>query len=103
MVAQGIVALGGCNEIARDEFRTLVNQLVKGMLAVGAWFTPDNRAGLVRHGLAASIHVLAIAFHVALLEIGGKAMQVLIVWENGFCFRFEEVIIPDADQGQDHW
>ena len=48
------------NEIARHQPRPLVNQLVKGVLPVGAGFAPINRPGLVLHLLAASVTCLPL-------------------------------------------
>ena len=55
----------------------LVNQLVECMLAIGARFAPHNGAGGVRvHCVARARDALAVALHVPLLEVGGKAMEV---------------------------
>ena len=45
------------------------------MLPVGAGFTPDDRSGLVGHGLAVNADSLSVRLHVELLEIGGEAME----------------------------
>src|SRR5450755_4900786 len=57
------------DKVARDQLRALVNELVEGMLAVGAWLPPDNGAGLIINGLAFEIDMLTIALHIELLEI----------------------------------
>ena len=67
------------DEITRDEARPLMNQLIEGMLAVGARFAPIDRAGFAIHFLPGERNVLAVALHRELLEIGGKAFQVLLV------------------------
>lgn len=38
--ADGVVAFGGRDEIARDDSRALVDELVEGVLAVGARLAP---------------------------------------------------------------
>ena len=44
VVAEWRCALGGGDEIARDEVRALVDELVEGVLPVGARLAPDDRA-----------------------------------------------------------
>lgn len=56
---------------------TLVNKLVKCMLSVCSWLTPDDRSGRVFHPPAAPGDVLSVRFHVSLLEVGGESMEVL--------------------------
>ncbi len=51
MVANWVMAVGRCNKIAGYQYGSLVDQLIKGMLAIGAWFAPDNRTGIVANGL----------------------------------------------------
>ena len=46
--------------------------------------------------------LLSVGFHVTLLEIGGKAMEILIVWKKGVGFASKEVSVPDSEQGQDN-
>ena len=47
MPAQRIQRLGEGDEIARNQLRSLMDQLIEGMLAVGARFAPVDRPGLV--------------------------------------------------------
>jgi len=42
-VLNSIVSAGGSNKVGRDEFGALVNELVKGVLAVRAGCSPDDR------------------------------------------------------------
>ena len=102
VIADGVVADGRGQEIARDQLGALVHQLVEGVLAVGARLTPDDGAGLVVDLVAVAIHVLAVGFHVALLEVGGEAVHVLVVGQDGLGFGAVEVVVPDTDQGQQH-
>ena len=48
----GLWLCGGGQEIAGDQLGALVDQLVEGMLPVGAGLAPDHRAGGVVHPLA---------------------------------------------------
>ncbi|MNR07554.1 hypothetical protein D3C85_1236790 [compost metagenome] len=72
------------------------------MLAVGARLTPDDGAGLVVHRLAVAIHLLAVGLHVALLEVGREAVHVLIVRQYGLGLGTIKVVVPEADQRQQH-
>ncbi len=56
--------------------------------------------GLIAELFAVAIDGFAVAFHVALLKIGRKTMHVLIIGQNGFRLGAEEIVVPDADQGQ---
>src|SRR5439155_22910344 len=101
VLAQRVVRLQGREKIARDEFRSLVNQLIKSVLSVRTRLAPDDGTGCIIHGLAVAPDALAVALHVALLEIGGEPVQVLVVGENGLRLRAEKVVIPDAEQAED--
>lgn len=79
-----------------------MDQLVERVLAVGARLAPDDWASLVIHRVAVTVNVLAVGFHVALLEVGRKAVHVLVVRQNRFGFSAEEVVVPDPDQRQQH-
>ena len=96
MLADRVMALRRGDEIARDQFGALMDQLVESVLSVRTGFAPDNRTGLVSDGLSAAVNLFTIAFHVALLEIGGKAVKVLVVWQNGLAFGAKKIIVPDA-------
>ena len=67
------------DEVARDQARALVDQLVERVLAVGAGFAPVDRAGLVVDVLTGERDVLAVALHRELLEVRRKALEVLLV------------------------
>lgn len=79
-----------------------MNQLIERVLTVGARLAPDDRARLVIHGVAVTVNVFTVGFHVALLEVGGKAVHILVVRQNRFGFSAEEVVVPDTDQRQQH-
>lgn len=42
-IANIVVGMNWSNKVAWNETRTLMNQLVEGMLAVGTRLTPNNR------------------------------------------------------------
>ncbi|MNT27298.1 hypothetical protein D3C72_1629240 [compost metagenome] len=102
MVGQRVVGHRWRDEITWDHFGALVNQLVERMLTVSTRLTPDDWASLVIHGVAVTVNVFAVGFHVALLEVGREAVHVLVVRQDRFGFSTEEVVVPDADQCQQH-
>jgi hypothetical protein len=52
-----------------------VDELVEGVLAVGTRLAPDDRPGAVVSLLSAASHVLAVALHVALLEVRCESVE----------------------------
>ena len=100
VLADGVVGLDGGEKIARHELRPLVQQLIEGVLAVGARLAPDHGAGLVVDDFPVAGYALAVRLHVALLEVRGEAGQVLVVRQDGVGFGAEEVVVPDAQQRQ---
>ena len=78
-----------------------MNQLIEGMLAVGSRLAPVDRARVVSHALPLERHVLAVALHGELLEVGGEAFQILIVGQHRDGLRAEEVGVPDSQKSQD--
>ena len=79
MATDRVERFGKPDEVARDEMRPLMDQLVKRMLTIGARFTPVDRACVVVHVPPVERDALAIALHGQLLEVGRKALQVLLV------------------------
>src|SRR5579862_4162320 len=51
------------DEVARDQSRPLMYQLIKRVLTVGARLSPENRSGVIAHVLAGAGDVLAVALH----------------------------------------
>ena len=82
MPAQGIEGLKEGNEVTRDQSRALMNQLIKGMLAVGSRFTPVDGTGLVVGLDSVQGDVFAVALHGQLLKIGRKSLQILVVGQD---------------------
>ena len=99
-----VAVLGGVggvhegDEVCRHLACALVNQLVEGMLTIGARLTPEDLARVGRNGRAVPAHVLAIGLHRELLEVGGEAMQVLVVGQHGVAGHAKEVHVPDVDE-----
>ena len=83
VVPDRVVAYRRREKITGDELCALVDELIEGMLAVCPWLSPDNRACLPADFTAVSVNVFAVALHVTLLEIGRKAMHILVIGEDG--------------------
>src|SRR5262245_48822582 len=102
MVANGVEGLTEPDEIARDQLCPLVNQLIEGMLAVRPGLSPDDRSGFIRDVPALEIGLLAVAFHIELLEVSRKAAKVMVVRQNRHGLGAEEVVVPDAKKSENH-
>src|SRR5688500_13487786 len=79
-----------------------MQKLKECMLSVGARLTPDHRAGGIVHTAAVATHRLAVALHVALLEVSSKPAQMLIVREQGKGRGTQEVPVPDPEEADDN-
>src|SRR4030095_304462 len=98
MPAKWIQGFAERDEVAGNESRALMNQLVEGMLTIGARLTPVDRASIVADSFAVYGDVFAIALHRQLLQIGGEALQVLLVRQHRDGLGAEEVGIPHRQQ-----
>src|SRR6185503_8994448 len=67
MLAKWVECLVERDEVAWNESRSLMNQLVERVLPVGSRFAPINRAGIVGDFVAVNGDVLAVTLHRQLL------------------------------------
>src|SRR5215468_139030 len=83
---------GACerDEIARYQPRSLMDQLIEGMLPVGPRLAPVDGPRVVIHADTLEGDVFAVALHGELLEVGREALQILLVWQHGDGLRVEE-------------
>ena len=102
MPAQRVEGLGERDEVAGNQPRALMDQLVERVLAVGARLAPVDRAGLVVDLRAVERDVFAVALHRQLLQIGRETLQVLLVGQHGHRLGAEEVVVPDRQQAHQH-
>src|SRR5262245_15472128 len=102
MPAERVERLPEGDEVAGNEPGTLMDQLVERVLAVGAGLTPKDRTGLIVNRRPGECHVLAVALHRQLLEIGWEALEILVVGQHRDRLRAEEVVVPDAEQPHEH-
>src|SRR5215470_8271268 len=80
--AQRVEGLGKGDKITRDQSCALMDELIKGVLAVGSRFTPVDGAGLVIDLGAVEDNVLAIALHCQLLQVRRETLEVLLIRKN---------------------
>src|SRR5262249_35747415 len=69
MPAKRIEWLRKRNEVARDQPSPLMNQLIKGVLSVCAWFAPVDGTSVASDSFPIERDVLSVALHRQLLEI----------------------------------
>src|SRR5215831_3879456 len=73
MTAERIERLVKGNEVRWKESGPLMDELIKGMLAVGARLSPVHRPRVIGHVGSIDCHVFTIALHRQLLKVGGKS------------------------------
>lgn len=98
-IPYGVLGLNRDEEITGYHLGALVDKLVECMLTVGPWL-PTQWACLVVNPGSRLGDVLSIGFHVTLLEIGSKAVHVLVIGQHGVGLTAVEVDIPDAQESQ---
>src|SRR6266481_3320451 len=79
-----------------------MDQLIEGVLAIGSRLAPIDWAGLSAYRRPGDRDVLAVALHRQLLEIGGKALQVLVVGKHRDGLHTKEVVVPNAKESHEH-
>ena len=90
--------VGHGDEVGGDQLGALVDQLVEGVLAVGAGFAPEHLARLARHRGTVPAHRLAVRLHRQLLQVGGEPVEVLRVGQHCVAGGAQEVDVPDVQQ-----
>src|SRR5271156_2581423 len=88
----------GNEEVEGNDLRSLMDEMKEGVLAIGAWFAPHHRTGLRVGGRSVELDMLAVALHLQLLEIGGKAPKPLVVGDHAVGGVAEDVAGPAAEQ-----
>lgn len=73
VVADGIVGLGGKDEVRGDELGALMKELVEGVLGVGGRLAEEDRTGGVLHHGAGTSNGLTVGLHGELLKVCGEA------------------------------
>src|SRR5215470_7105084 len=101
MAAHSVERFGKRDEVARNEPRALMNQLIERMLSVGSWFAPVNRTGVVFYFFPLQRDMLAVALHSQLLQVCGETFEILFVRQNSNRRGAEEVVIPYSQQAHE--
>src|SRR5215472_14411293 len=94
MTAQRIERLPKSDEVARNEARALMDQLIERVLAVGARFTPVDGARIFVDCFAIECDMLPVALHGQLLQIGRKPFQILFVRQYSDSVCAEKIVVP---------
>lgn len=69
VISKRIVWLGRSNEICWDEASSLMDKLIKGVLSIGARFTPHNGSGRVLNRATTGGHISETYTHLSKLHI----------------------------------
>ena len=72
-----------------------MDKLIESMLPISTWLSPDYRSGLIIYRIPISVVGFAIALHIPLLEIGSKAVHILVVWKYRLTFSTKKIGVPD--------
>ena len=80
----------------------LVQHLKISVLAVGTWLAPKHGRGGKGQRVARSVHPLAVALHLQLLQISRQPAQGAVVGRNAAAAEPMKIAVPDVDQGQAH-
>ena len=83
---------------ALDQGSSLMQQLIKRVLTIVAQRTPEDRTSVVLNRASGQIYVFTVAFHLELLEVGGKITQGEVIRKHRVGFGLEEVSVPDPYQ-----
>ena len=79
-----------------------MQQLVKRMLRVVTCLAPDHHPGCTLHRFAVHAHRFTARLHLHLLQIRGEPIQPVIVRKNCLCLCAKEIVVPDANQCEQH-
>ena len=100
-VLGGVGRVGKRDEVRWDKTSALVDELVEGMLAIGARLAPEYLAGLGGDGRPIPARRLTVGLHRELLQVCGKAMQVLVIGQDGMALGTPKVDIPHVDESHE--
>src|SRR3954452_4657618 len=102
MTADGLQRLRECDEVARDHVCPLMYQLVERVLAIRSGLAEVDGARCTIDPASVERHLLTVAFHRQLLEVGRKALQVLLIWQDREGVCSEKIRIPDRQKAEDN-
>lgn len=102
VVRDGVVRLGGEDEVGGDQLGALVDELEEGVLGVGARLAEEDRTGGVLGRGTVRGDGLAVGLHRELLEVGREAVEVLVEGSDEVSLGVVEVGVPDAQETTEH-
>src|SRR5262249_54478445 len=102
MSAERIGRIREGDKVTRNEPGSLMDQLIEGVLSVGPRFAPVDRPRIEGYFLPIESHMFAVALHGQLLEICGKALQILFVRKDSNRLGAEEVVVPNRQKAHQH-
>ena len=91
------MALEEADELEGYRIGALMEELIEGMLPVGAGLAEDYGPGRVGEQLTCPVDALAVGFHVELLKVGGKAGKGFGVGEDSRLSHAEDIPLVDSD------
>src|SRR6516164_4661329 len=100
MPAERVQRLCKGNEVAGNQARTLVNELIERVLGVGAGLAPIDGPGWAVDMLTFKRDMFPVAFHGQLLKVSGETLQILFVRQHCNGFRSKEIGVPDSEQAK---
>src|ERR1700681_4058401 len=98
--SQRIESFGKSDEVTRDQPRSLVNQLVEGMLTICSRLPPIDRSRRIIDSSTLERHVLTVTFHRQLLQIRRESFQVLFIGQHRNRFGLEKIVVPEGEEAQ---
>ena len=97
---QVFAAAPGHNKFHGHHILPLVQQLKKGVLAIGARLAPDDGGRGRAQALACVGDALAVALHLQLLQIRRQAAQAMAVGGNAAAAQVAKIAVPNVQQRQ---
>src|SRR5690625_229967 len=68
------------------------------MLSVCTRLTPYNWTSFVVNHFTIMRNLLAVTFHITLLEIVGEVHEIVVIRQNGVALGIPEVVVPNAQK-----
>src|SRR6266487_394936 len=90
------------NEVTRNEFGALMDELVECVLSICAGLSPDDGSGLVVHLPALEIYMLSVALHIKLLKVGAETPKIMVIGQDRYSLSPKEIVVPDTNQSEEH-
>ncbi len=100
LVTERKIRVGDADQIGRNQACSLMQQLEKCVLRIGARLTEYDGSGAAADRAAVTIDTLAVALHIELLEKSRQSPQALVVGNHRMGIGAQEIAVPHAQQRQ---